>query len=548
MMSVQPFFDLVLEHGDIALLVLFFSWPLLVRLFDLLSGQPRRQAEKRALEQQRALLNAQKEHLDKTLRLQTANEEELRRRQEELLLTESEIEYQRKHLNQEVRFKTLELAKNVASRSYLRDAPAYRALHTGNDRDEARMLSALTSSMRLSSPFNIVTTIRSNSGETYTTTLFDCSCPDYAFRKEPCKHMLRLALEVGLLLSVDTVPLEKKLEKLLADQRAVQKELNALRDEKDVLDKLLAEKQQKFPWLAKLYADYLMTSTDRDIQYLRDKPHPATATADRIERDVRKELLNWRLLAKQEEYQLHFYESLFPWLTEFKEDPPAEAAAYTASAAENGTEYDQVKSWLSPEEYSRLSSSDRNQLLLDRYLARKKSSWDIGIEYERYIGYLCEGRGFSVQYFGATKHLNDMGRDLILEKGTQTILIQCKRWAAEKRIHENHVFQLAGSVFEYQRCHPEKTVIGVFVTTTGFSPAAQFSAERIGIRLYSNVPFQDYPRIKCNISKSGQKIYHLPFDQQYDHVKLTRPGECYAHSVAEAEKNGFRRALRWPSS
>jgi hypothetical protein len=27
--------------------------------------------------------------------------------------------------------------------------------------------------------------------------------------------------------------------------------------------------------------------------------------------------------------------------------------------------------------------------------------------------------------------------------------------------------------------------------------------------------------IKCNISKrSGEKIYHLPFDQQYDKVKI----------------------------
>ncbi|MEY3495804.1 MAG: hypothetical protein RJA80_26 [Actinomycetota bacterium] len=27
---------------------------------------------------------------------------------------------------------------------------------------------------------------------------------------------------------------------------------------------------------------------------------------------------------------------------------------------------------------------------------------------------------------------------------------------------------------------------------------------------------KQYPVIKCNIASNGEKIYHLPFDQQYD--------------------------------
>lgn len=41
------------------------------------------------------------------------------------------------------------------------------------------------------------------------------------------------------------------------------------------------------------------------------------------------------------------------------------------------------------------------------------------------------------------------------------------------------------------------------------------------------------------------KIYHLPFDQQYDNVKINKPGECFAFTVKEAEGKGFRRAYKW---
>ncbi len=53
--------------------------------------------------------------------------------------------------------------------------------------------------------------------------------------------------------------------------------------------------------------------------------------------------------------------------------------------------------------------------------------------------------------------------------------------------------------------------------------------------------------IKCNINQSTkEKIYHLPFDQQYDRTKITAEcGEFYATTVAEAEKKGFRRAFRF---
>jgi hypothetical protein len=50
--------------------------------------------------------------------------------------------------------------------------------------------------------------------------------------------------------------------------------------------------------------------------------------------------------------------------------------------------------------------------------------------------------------------------------------------------------------------------------------------------------------IKCNIN-NGNKIYHLPFDQQYYRTKIELPGEFYAWTVEEAVNAGFRRARRY---
>lgn len=43
-----------------------------------------------------------------------------------------------------------------------------------------------------------------------------------------------------------------------------------------------------------------------------------------------------------------------------------------------------------------------------------------------------------------------------------------------------------------------------------------------------------------------EKIYHLPFDQQYDKTKVEPArGEFYCRTVAEAEEAGYRRAFRY---
>lgn len=74
-------------------------------------------------------------------------------------------------------------------------------------------------------------------------------------------------------------------------------------------------------------------------------------------------------------------------------------------------------------------------------------------------------------------------------------------------------------------------------------------AEYLGIKYVENFEADDYPCIKCNVGRNAYgettKIYHLPFDQQYDSTKIMHQGEFYALTVAEAEAAGFRRAFKW---
>ena len=244
------------------------------------------------------------------------------------------------------------------------------------------------------------------------------------------------------------------------------------------------------------------------------------------------------------ENQLLVYESLFPWLEEFKTVPIDKAVEYV-NAVDSDEEYDKISDYLSPAEYKTLSTAEKSQLALDRYKQHRKSDWEIGVDYERYVGYLYETTGYKVSYTGATESLKDMGRDLICTKGDETLVIQCKRWSIHKTIHEKHVFQLFGTTMQLRYTNPGADYKPILYTSTTLSDIAKYCAEQLGVDIKEQKKYIDYPCIKCNISKNGEKIYHLPFDQQYDRVSIEADkGELYVMTAAEAEEQGFRRAFR----
>ena len=212
-------------------------------------------------------------------------------------------------------------------------------------------------------------------------------------------------------------------------------------------------------------------------------------------------------------------------------------------------------------EYLNLSVSDRNQRALERFLkSRTKNSYQIGKDYERYIGYLYESKEYKVTYFGIEQGIADLGRDLICKKGGKIEIIQCKYWSSEKKIHEKHINQLFGTTVKYyleqnrqlslsqfSKVIENRSITPVFYTTTSLTPTARQFAEALGVVVHEMFPYKPYPVIKCHINKvTGEKIYHLPFDQMYDKTILEKKyNEFYALTVEEAEKQGFRKAWRW---
>ena len=68
---------------------------------------------------------------------------------------------------------------------------------------------------------------------------------------------------------------------------------------------------------------------------------------------------------------------------------------------------------------------------------------------------------------------------------------------------------------------------------------------RRGKRLVANDNATDQCRIKGNISRSGERIYHVPGGQYYDRTKIgLSKGERWFCSEAEAIAAGWRRSKR----
>jgi hypothetical protein len=329
--------------------------------------------------------------------------------------------------------------------------------------------------------------------------------------------------------------------------------------------KLAKQKYQGFPLLADAWSEYLSIRDQKVEEYLRVKKRPAYSTAEKM-KECTRERREYARLAKILEYQIRTYETLFPWLTEFSdgsidEQPIEDDGAHSETLTFDNTD-DPAKRWLSPLEYKALSAKQRNQRALDRHLSRRKSKWEIGRDYERYVGYTFEQQGFEVEFFGAIQGLEDLGRDLIAKRNGEVKIIQCKHWSENKQIHEKHIFQVFGTAIEYAIRTGEisnagslskvlligmEKVTPILITSTRLSEKAREIAEKLGVVIQENFKLSPYPVIKCNKSSKGdQRIYHLPFDQQYDRVKIEFDrGELYVDTVEGAEMLGFRRANRW---
>lgn len=507
--------------------------------------------------------------LNQSESLNKFKEKKLKEQESLLARTQQTLTSREKELNQEIENRAsarLRIMLNrVSEHAYFVGTAVFDEIRISAPIEaNRRLLTAQKENASICPPMLVSADIKGHDGNVYHTTLNSCTCPDFQFRRAPCKHMYRLALEVGLLrsishsdvdaafarlvkeraeLQVESVRLSKERKRIEAQDNTFQERSKKLDDREAELNRLVESSEQTYPWLAKMIADYEYAIDLGKSYYLKYEADSRVHYSKQVE-PIAKEKKALQYQCKLYEYQLNYYESLFPVLKEFKEVSPKEGSLYAHEISVD-SDYDHVRDWLSDDEYKNLPTVEKNQRALDSWMKRKKSNWAAGVDYERYVGYKYEMDGYRVQYTGATLGLEDMGRDLLVENETAIIAIQCKRWIDERIVHEKHVFQLYGSSV-LLAVDSKKPVERLIVTSTTLSDTAKECADYLKVSYRECYPLEPYPMIKCNISRDGSKIYHLPFDQQYDRVVIKPElGEFYAWTVQEAEDAGFRRAYRW---
>jgi len=479
---------------------------------------------------------------------------ELNKREGELRKQELRLKQWAEQIDQESYAKSIVNIQNGLEKAhsvFLR-YPIFTDFKNYDFKNNMRLKSAISDNMSYVTTPVVSADIKGQTG-TYHVTLESCTCPDYRSRHIPCKHMYRLALQLGLLSGYDSSNdqaliehYQKSIIDLTSRESVLINSIDKSEKEKKVLESGIEQIKQDAmgsSWLAVQLSDleyYVDMKTSQKLLY---KSHPARKASEEVA-ELAKEKREWMAKAKALEYQLALYESVDPSLAGVAEYTPEELSEAINAGAEDAT-----MRYLSKEEYDSLSESAKWQLALDRWRNRRRSNWQVGRDFERYIGYLYEMDGYRVEYYGALEGKMDLGRDLIATKKKEIVIIQCKRWANRKTIHEKHVFQLFGSIVGYEIEHPGSSPKGLLVTTCPLSDVAITYADRLNIEYKQDYPTDDldsYPLIKCNIGRTGEKIFHLPFDQQYDRVNITpKNGEFYAHTVQEAIDAGFRRAYRW---
>jgi len=334
--------------------------------------------------------------------------------------------------------------------------------------------------------------------------------------------------------------------------------------QKNSLENILKEKDDLFSTLeeindinlkkiAVLYADFVTLQfdiTDKFYRQTYSKVNEQNVIQVRDLKKVTKEYVEkYKIILYKYEYLL----SIFPELEIFT-DNISSLVDYNNEVNKNLSEvrkdFDNSLFYLSKEEYHKLPEIDRNQLALDRYISGRKSNWQIGRDYEMYVGYLYEKDGLDVEYIGIERSINDLGRDLIVRESSTIKIVQCKYWAQGKIIREKHIAQLYGTTIQFLLSNETGiNVVPVFITNIKLSDTAKLFADYLKVEYIENMALGDYPRIKCNTNRdkfgNETKIYHLPFDQQYDRTKISRKGDFYAFTVKEAIDQGFRRAKRF---
>ena len=170
---------------------------------------------------------------------------------------------------------------------------------------------------------------------------------------------------------------------------------------------------------------------------------------------------------------------------------------------------------------------------------------DYGRQYERFVGYQFEKRGFCVNYQGIRKGLEDGGLDLVARDPRIIRLVQCKRWRMP--VNSDVISRLQGAVerFVFEERQGKSSVMrtsirGVLATTGEVDEDAKKLAEHFGIYLMPSLQFESYPAIKAQRITADGGRFLLPFSSGYDQMRMNlNAGDCFQQSIRGAFLNGF---------
>ncbi len=179
--------------------------------------------------------------------------------------------------------------------------------------------------------------------------------------------------------------------------------------------------------------------------------------------------------------------------------------------------------------------------------------WELGIEYERFIGYLWESKGYKVIYNGAVKGSADGGIDLIFISEFTTYVVQCKRWKKGSYINIDKIKKFHQNVKRFKKSNRElignNNLIAIFYSTVKFTSDAKKFAKRykIDCQIKEFHTIYEYPPVKCGKTYDGKKFYCLPFDEEFDKIQLHCDiDDSYKFTIDEAERLGYQ-YLKYPS-
>ena len=248
----------------------------------------------------------------------------LEAREQALLAREKELEEERRDIPRRIWVGVLEKIESGAKNSFLDMVPLLQNLVTPDKEINPRILSAMRAHMTFTKPPSVQCKIQGEHGNVYDVSLEKCTCPDFINNRarKPCKHMYRLALELGLLASFDDSRISSRIVELDSQINSKLGALNKVQKKLDTVNRLLKEKSQKFPWLSRLYADYIALQEQQVADSLRTKARPALRASDELAK-ISREKHALQIRCKELEHQLDYLDAMFPWLKEFKERPPA---------------------------------------------------------------------------------------------------------------------------------------------------------------------------------------------------------------------------------